>query len=693
VAEDPASIMFTSGTTGLPKGVAFAHGTFLASALFFRTRLGLGPGDRMAMTLPWAFAAGQELTVAALVNGATVCVRDLRVSGTRDAVAWMQASRVTTLHGTPSLLRSLMGTVPAGQVLESVRMVTTAGEKLHGRDVEAIRAHVPAGADVVNYLGSSETGVFSAHVVPGSAPVPEGTVPAGTGIPLREATVVGDDGRPVGPDQVGELSVASRHLSRGYWNDLETTRKRFSRLPDGRTSYLSGDRALVDGEGVLHLLGRADDAVKIRGYLVEPSEVEAALRRVPGVADTVVRALQQEDGTARLVAWVAPDPHERTPSPTTVRTELSRTLPDYMVPRDVVLVPRIPESSSGKADPGALPEPPPRPEPVAPRTPWEQRVERVWASVLGLERVGRDESFTALGGDSLAVEEMLAVLADDHRVTLTTADLAQHPALEAFAARAAALHAGRVRSSSGSLVRLRSGHTRPPVHCFAGAGAQAAYFEAFAAQLGPDQPVDAFQVNGFENVGVPDWTVRRTARRYVRSILQLAPGEPAVLVGHSLGGLVALEAAHLLTDAGVDVPLVVLLDTYLPPRARPDGAPWTPEVHSEVATTERGLWRTRLQVVTAGLWPHRDPEVRKEVFHEHGTRIAHFHRPRPWAGRTLLFTSIENGDDPAWWAPFLVGGHEVHRMPCDHIALLRRPYVDAVAARVAAEVDAFVTRT
>jgi hypothetical protein len=98
-----------------------------------------------------------------------------------------------------------------------------------------------------------------------------------------------------------------------------------------------------------------------------------------------------------------------------------------------------------------------------------------------------------------------------------------------------------------------------------------------------------------------------------------------------------------------------------------------------------------LQVVTAGLWPYRDAEVRKDVFHEHGTRIAHFHRPRPWAGRTLLFTSIENGDDPAWWSPILVGEHEVHRMPCDHLALLRRPFVDDVARRVAAEVDGLVT--
>jgi thioesterase domain-containing protein len=163
-------------------------------------------------------------------------------------------------------------------------------------------------------------------------------------------------------------------------------------------------------------------------------------------------------------------------------------------------------------------------------------------------------------------------------------------------------------------------------------------------------------------------------------------------VGHSLGGLVALEAAHLLTAAGVEVPLVVLLDTYLPPRARPDHAAWDAGAAGGPGAST-SLWRTRLQVVTAGLWPYRDPEVRKEVFNAHGARIAHFHRPRPWPGRTLLFTSLENEDDVAWWDPILLGDHEVHPVACDHVALLRRPYVEGLAARVTAEIDALVART
>jgi acyl-coenzyme A synthetase/AMP-(fatty) acid ligase/acyl carrier protein len=689
--EDPGSIMFTSGSTGLPKAVTFGHGTYLASAALASAELGLGPADRIGLTFPWAFAAGQELLMAALANGCTACLRDIRVSGTRDVLGWIESARPTTLHGTPSLFRSLLASWPVDTVLPSVRLVVIGGEKVHARDVETIRPHLNAQAVVANQVGSSETGMFSWYPIRGDDPLPVGNVPAGRGSPLRQLTVADANGDLLPPGEPGTLCITSRWLSRGYWLDPEGTAARFALLPDGRVRYTSGDRAQIDADGTVRLLARTDDAVKIRGYLVEPAEVEAVLRSLDNIADTVVRGVEDESGQARLVAWVVPDPRRRTPSGTTVRTELSRLLPDWMVPRQVVLLSELPRNSNGKADVRALPAPPPRPAPVPPATVWERRVERVWAPVLALESVGRDESFSALGGDSLAVEEMLVRVQEELGVSATTADLAENPTLEQFAARVGRLHAGGTRPGSGVRVRLRTTGSRPPVYCFAGAGAQAAYFELFAAALGPDQPVDAFQVNGFENPGIPDWTVRRTARRFVRSITERASGGPVLLVGHSLGGLLALEAAQLLRAQGHEVPLVTLLDTYLPPRARPAGAPPV-EPPEQRTPGQVGLWHTRLRVLGAGLWRHSDPQVRKEVFHEHGARIAHYHRPQPWDGRVQLFLSAENGDDPSWWDPFLIGEREVHRFSCDHVALLRRPYVEEVAGRVASAVDDVLAR-
>jgi thioesterase domain-containing protein len=238
------------------------------------------------------------------------------------------------------------------------------------------------------------------------------------------------------------------------------------------------------------------------------------------------------------------------------------------------------------------------------------------------------------------------------------------------------------------MVRLRNDGDRPPVYCFAGAGGAAAFFDVFARLLGPDQPVVGFQVKGFEGPGIPDWTVRRTARRHVRDIERSGSEGPVVLVGHSLGGLVALEVAHLLRAGGRQVGLVVLLDTYLPPALRPQDAPprWEPAEGSS-AHAPAHLFRTRLQVLLAGIWRHRDWRVHQEVFHQHGARIAHVHRPTPWPGRAVVVLSNENNDEPGWWAPVLSGAHDVLRIDADHVALLKRPYVDQVAELVRSAVD------
>ncbi|SFT34268.1 amino acid adenylation domain-containing protein [Geodermatophilus amargosae] len=682
--DDPATVVFTSGSTGEPKGVVLRHATMLSTALIGRVRFGIGPGDRVSLILPQAFAAGQELVAMALLNGATLCVQDPRSMGRRELVDWLLDSRVTTLHATPSLLRAVVGALGPDEVLPGVRLVTTCGEKVFGSDATAALQHVHG--RFVNWLGSSETGMLATYeVLPGQA-VPDGPLPAGLPVPTREVAVVGEDGAEVPAGTVGTMVVTSAYLPGGYWQEPAALVDRFTPLPDGRTRYRSGDRAQIDADGTLVLRGRVDDAAKIRGYLVEPADVETALRGLPDVLDVVVRAVPEETGEQRLVAWVVPVPSRRTPSPAALRADTGRSLPDYMVPRDVVLVTELPRNERGKVDVGALPAPPPRPEPTPPGTPTERRLERIWAEVLRLDHVGRDESFTALGGDSLSVEEMLERVDGDLGRRLTTGNLAENPTLQQFAAlvdRAAVQ--GRLPRSSG-LVRLRPPGCRAPVFCVAGAGGAAAFFESFAAGLGPDRGVSAIQARGFEERGLPDWTVGQAARRALRIVEQAAPEGPLALVGHSLGGLVALRVAQLLGERGRSVSLLTLLDTFLPPAAKPDDAPRT--MGPAGGPVDRGeLWGTRLRILGAGLLRY-EPAVRTEVFHQQGARVARFHRPAPWAGPALVFLSDENTDDPAWWSALLPGDLDVRRIGTDHLGLLRVPHVTEVAAAVRVELDA-----
>ncbi|WP_167762175.1 alpha/beta fold hydrolase [Blastococcus sp. CT_GayMR20] len=717
--DDVISLVFTSGTTGKPKGVVWTNHTLLSISYTARDTIGFNPDDRVSMIMPQAFAAGQMLIFAGLLNGASLCVRDPRVHGIKDMTEWLRAMDVTTLHLTPALLRALQDELPEGTVLESVRVVTTAGDKVYGKDVDSFRPYVSPDAVFVNWLGSSETEALTYFKIGPGDPVPEGVVPAGRTVILRELSIRTLEGEPLPAGEAGVLHCTSAHMSVGYWKDPEGTAAVFTPLEDGRTTFRTGDRATLTEDGMLHLLGRADDAVKIRGYLVEPGEVESVLRKFPEIADVAVRAIPGRDEEKRLVAWVVPDPHHTsTPSPASVRSTLSRLLPAYMVPGDVVMLTAIPRNERGKVVAAELPAPPTRPEPTPPATDGEAAMQRIWAPILRLDSVGRDESFTALGGDSLAVEEMLAGVEAQFGVSLTTADLAEHPSLAEFTELA---ESGRESGSvvrADTLVRLHPAGTAAPLFCFAGAGGAAALFEVLAEAMGPDQPVYAFQVNGFENPGMPDWTVGRAARRYARIIQQVAPEGPVVLAGHSLGGLFALRVARLLGEQGREVALVGLLDTILPPAARggeEDGR-WSKarlrrrrpvlvaaalyefllpttlrrrrNARREAAEgltrpedsirPQRSYLRTRLRILGAGFGKY-DYAERKDIFNLHGIGIAQFHRPRPWHGRALVFYSDENRDPHSWWDVLLPGPHEFITIEASHVAVLKWPYVEQIA--------------
>jgi amino acid adenylation domain-containing protein len=454
--DDPATLVFTSGTTGLPKGVVWTQRTVLACGQTSRETLRITPDDRISLALPQGFAVGQLSVFAALLNGATLCVRDPRVHGIHDLAEWVEATGVTVLNCTPSLLRSLHGALPAGHVLPALRLVTTAGEKVYGSDVSDFRQHLPAGASFMNWMGSSETEALTSFEIRPGDPVPSGAVPIGTAIPLRTLSVLGPTDEPVAAGEVGVLHATSEYFSSGYWRDPAATATRFRVEPDGRTRYCTGDRARMDADGVVQILGRGDDSVKIRGYLVEPAEVESALRALPDVVDAVVRGTGTDEHV-RLVAWVVPDPHRPEPSAQELRREVGQQLPEWMVPRDVVLLPELPRNERGKVDVGALPAPAERHEGAAPATDVERSVEQVWAPILGVEHVGREESFTALGGESLDVEEMFTALSREFGVSLVIDDLAGNPTLAEFAALLTAKQAEAAEQSGrGPVGRLLS---------------------------------------------------------------------------------------------------------------------------------------------------------------------------------------------------------------------------------------------
>ena len=366
-------------------------------------------------------------------------------------------------------------------------------------------------------------GGIATFEIPGGAPVPDGIVPAGSISSNKEVRLVDEHGAPVAEGEAGEILVVSDYLAAGYLHDDEQTALRFGTDADGRPTCRQGDLGRFDGNGDLVLLGRADAAVKVRGYLVEPGEIEAAFMTMPDVTEVVVTTVVAPPAVTYLIAYVVTKATVRPPSPAAFRRGLRGVLPEYMIPTHIVALPSLPRNERGKVDRQQLP-------PVAPRVPVDEEQDMrqqimagIWGETLGLTDIALDDDFMALGGDSLTAEEMLAAVHDRFDVDLASTQLLEYPTLREFTGRVTST--AKALPSHPDVVTLRSGGTETPVFAFAGAGALALTFLPLSRHL-EGRSVYAFQAHGLEQRALPDWSVEAAARRYLEIIRVIQPKGP-----------------------------------------------------------------------------------------------------------------------------------------------------------------------
>nr|WP_006241247.1 non-ribosomal peptide synthetase [Mycolicibacterium tusciae] len=400
--DDIAYILYTSGTTGIPKGVAIAHQNVFS--LFDSTdiRLELGPEQVWAQWYSLAFDVSVwEIFGALLHGGRLVVVPESVARSPEDLHGLLDVERVTVLSQTPSATGMLS---PHG--LESVA-VAVAGEAC---PVELVERWAP-GRVMINAYGPTEATVYASISAPLAAG--SGVVPIGSPVPGAALFVLDGWLRPVPPGAIGELYVAGRGVGVGYVRRRGLTASRFVACPfggagaQGTRMYRTGDLVRWGADGQLQYLGRADEQVKLRGYRIELGEVQAALAGLDGVQQAVVVAREDRPGDRRLVGYVT-----GTADPAVIRRALAERLPSYMVPAAVVVVDALPLTPNGKLDTRALPTP----EYVdgdhyrAPTNPVEEILAGIYARVLGVERVGVDDSFFDLGGDSLSAMRLVAAI-------------------------------------------------------------------------------------------------------------------------------------------------------------------------------------------------------------------------------------------------------------------------------------------
>lgn len=659
--DDPAHVVFTSGSTGTPKGVVVPHGAYLDHARAAVASMDFYPEDRMGLVLPVGFAAAALYLHRGLLTGAEMHLYDPRRRGIEGLAPWLRAERITYLDLTPTMMRAFTATLDADDMFEDLRVVTTAGEPVFGVDVTAMARSLGSSSMFINHAGSSETSGYAYYTVPLDGPVPEGQVPSGAVLGDRVLTIRRSDGTAVEDHEPGELFVTSPYVAIGYWGQPELTAERFETLADGRRCFRTGDYVVLREDGVLEHKGRQDQMVKVRGYLVEPLEVEAALLGTGEVNGAAVLGRSGPGGRTELVAWVVPSGKDV--SPASVRRVLRERVPNYMVPTSVVVVSDLPRNANGKVDRMALkdlPAPAP-PAPVPPRDPVELQLAVAWADILGLEAIGVDDDFFELGGDSLAAESAMAAVCADFDLTLPTSVLLEAPTVAELAVKVRDPGHAQARSI---MVPLRKTGTRPPLFCVAGVAGVPATYLPISLYLGSDQPFYVLQNQGLENRGLPDFSIKGAAKRAVRSIRSVRPTGPYLLAGHSWGGVLAYEIARQLTAAGEQVAFLGLLDVIHDwyPGETAD-APWqraSSGVHEQVARPavrkpprSARLQRMRGRVARVGLVarvvaeslsgkPRTDKRI--EVFGSYGTILMRHYRRPPWRGPATVVTALDQTD-------------------------------------------------
>jgi len=466
--DDLAYVIYTSGSTGPPKGVMITHRSLAHSLGAVARAYELRPGDRVLHAAALGFDTSLEQIFATLISGATLVLGGTGTWAPSDLLRRLPEYGITVADLTPAYWQRIISVADRGESLASLRLAIVGGEIVTAKDSRAILRRIP-GLRLVNAYGLTETTITSmlcdlneeALTAPDTAVAPVGRPLEGIHVQLLDAEL-----RPVPPGGRGEIYISGPGLARGVWRQPALTAQQF--LPDphgpapGDRMYRTGDLGRRRSDGNLEVLGRVDDQMKIRGFRVDPAEVEAALVARPEVGQAMVVARVRESGDRDLVAYYTPA------SPPTgggvalsarLRSALAEALPSYMIPAAFHTVARLPVTPGGKLDRKAVPQLTTTATTTARADdrPLPQGMAQLWGRILEVDRVRPHDDFFELGGNSLLAMEMLAHTRVIFGIGVSqirdlTRSLLLYPTLAAFAESVRRARAGTLAQPGGGNV-------------------------------------------------------------------------------------------------------------------------------------------------------------------------------------------------------------------------------------------------
>jgi amino acid adenylation domain-containing protein len=410
--DDLAYILYTSGSTGAPKGVCHSHRNCLHDTLVAVNNVHLTCEDRLSLFYASVVGAARR-TFASVLSGASLHIMPPGDRGAAELARDVRARGITYMHEVPTLFRRIAGALEPGERLESLRVVRLSGDRSEWNDYDLFKRACPPGACFGVNLGCTEVPSTYAHwYVDEAVREPGGRLPVGREMDNVAVTVVGPEGQPLPDGEIGEFRVASRHLALGYWRAPELTAAAFATDPadpDVRV-YRTGDMGFRRPDGLLEFVGRKDQMVKLRGHRIEPAEVEAALRTCDGVADAGVVIRRDEAGVARaLAAYAELKPGAGALMPRHLMAMLSRVLPGYLMPSALATIEALPRLMNFKIDRPALErldaERAARDKGRA-DDPLLDKVATAFEAIVPGARATPEDNLLSLGGDSLQAVEL-----------------------------------------------------------------------------------------------------------------------------------------------------------------------------------------------------------------------------------------------------------------------------------------------
>ncbi|MGX7825936.1 amino acid adenylation domain-containing protein [Actinokineospora sp. 24-640] len=411
---DAAYIIYTSGSGGAPKGVIVNHGSLRYLCVAMRERLRLRCDDRVLQFAALSFDTSLEQILVTLTSGATLVLPDMTWAPS-ELPAKVVRHGISVMDLTPAYWRGFLAALERDPVPLPVRLVIVGGEAVRAEDCRASLRLMP-GARLVNAYGLTETTITSCTMDLTADVLPErGNVPVGTPLPGTTVHVVDEDLRPLGAGQRGEVCVGGPGVARGYIVDELPGHERFVPSPfatePGARAYRTGDLGFLSPEGNLTVLGRVDRQTKVRGFRVEPGEIETVLATHPAVKDAVV-LVRDHGGERHLVGYIATATPGEAPPSAGLRRFAAEHLPAHLLPSAFVVVESMPLTPNGKVDTAALPEPHWTADIEHVESPQETAIDRgiaaIWRQVLGVGAVGPQANFFELGGNSILAAELMA---------------------------------------------------------------------------------------------------------------------------------------------------------------------------------------------------------------------------------------------------------------------------------------------